>query len=405
MEGKVNEKIISALDLGSSTIKFLIAEVTDGRPSIIGVGSVPSRSINKGIVTDLNKAAEAITAAKKQAETMAGKKATPVYVSISGNHVYSLNNKGIIVISKEGREITKEDIRRVEESAKVLLLQPNQDIIHVLPRQFIIDGQDGIRNPIGMSGIKLEEEVHIITGSTTSLHNIKKCIRMADLELNGFVLQSLASSYAIINEEEKELGVALLDIGAGTGDLAIFANGNIAHTSVLPIGGEYITKDIAYGLRIPLEEAESIKKNHGFVETENNNPTGEIEIDKFGSTEKRKVSLDFIGNIITSRSDEILEGIRLELMKSGYWNNIPAGIVITGGCSLLKNFVERASEIIEIPARIGYPDGNFAIAEFLHSPAYSTSVGLIKFAIENEIAKHKKMDFLKHLSWVKDIFG
>jgi len=402
----VNEKIISTLDLGSSSVKFFIAEISDGRPSIIGVGTAPTRSINKGVVTDLNKAAEAIKQAKKQAETMSGKKATPIYVSVSGSHIYSLNNKGIIIISKEGREITKEDIKRVEESAKVLLLQPNQDIIHILPRQFIIDGQDGIRNPIGMSGIKLEEEVHIITGSTTALHNIKKCIRMADLELNEFVLQSLTSSYAVVSEEEKELGVALLDIGAGTGDLAIFANGNIAHTAVLPIGGEYITKDIAYGLRIPLEEAESIKKKYGFVVTENgNNPTGEIEIEKLGGKGKRKVSLDFIGNIITSRADEILEGIRLELMKSGYWNNMPAGIIITGGSSLLKNFGERASEIIEIPARIGYPNGDFAIAEFLHSPIYSTGVGLIKFATENTREAHKKMNFLKSFSWLKDIFG
>jgi len=402
----VTEKLVSALDLGSSSIKFFIAEVTNNRPSIIGVGTAPSRSIHKGIVTDLNKTAEAIKKAKKQAETMSGKKATSAYVSVSGGHIYSLNNKGIIVISKEGREITKEDIRRVEESAKVLLLQPNQNIIHILPRQFIIDGQDGIRNPVGMSGIKLEEEVHIITGSTTVLHNIKKCIRMADLELNEFVLQSLSSSYAVVNEEEKELGVALLDIGAGTGDLAIFSNGNITHTAVLPIGGEYITKDIAYGLRIPLDEAESIKKKYGFVTTENgNNPTGEIEIEKLGGKGKREVSLDFVGNIITSRVDEILEGIRLELMKSGYWNSIPAGLIITGGCALLKNFVERASEVIEIPARIGYPNGDFAIADFLHSPIYSTGVGLIKFAAADNKETHEKMNFSKGLSWLKDIFG
>lgn len=400
----MSERMVSVLDLGSSAIKFLIADVSDGNASIIGVGSVPTKSISKGVVVDLNKSSEAILHAKKQAETMSGKKSGPVYVSVSGGHIFSLNNKGSVIISKEGREISKDDIRRVEESAKVLLLQPNQNIIHVLPRQFIIDGQGGIRNPIGMSGIKLEEEVHIVTGSSTVIYNIKKAISMAELEFGAFVLQSLASAYSVLKEQERELGVALLDIGAGTGDLIVYNNGSIAHTAVLPIGGEYITKDLAYVLRISLEEAEVIKKQYGFVIANNAViPNGEIQIDKIGSDEKVQVNLSEIGEIVTARVNEILEGIRLELMKSGYWSSIPSGIVITGGCALLKGFSERASEILEMPARAGYPLGDFALANLLSSPEYSTAVGLVLYAIEHTEIKRRRPEMI-NLSWLKDLF-
>jgi cell division protein FtsA len=405
LERKVSEKIISGLDLGSSSVKYLIAEETDGNASIIGVGIVPSKSISKGVVVDLNKASEAIVQAKKQAEAMSGKKASAVYVTVSGAHIFSVNNRGVIVISKEGREIGNDDIKRVEESAKVLLLQPNQKIIHILPRQFIIDGQGGIRNPIGMSGIKLEEEVHIVTGSSTALYNIEKCISIAELEFGSFVLQSLSSSYSILGDQEKDLGIALLDVGAGTGDLIVYSNGNIAHTAVLPIGGEYITKDLAFALRISLEEAEKVKKKYGFVITSRGDiPSGDVEIEKMSSKEKLSVPYTEIGEIVTSRVDEILEGIRLELMKSGFWSSIPAGIVITGGCALLKGFAERASEILEIPSRVGFPKSDFALSDILSSPEYSASVGLISYAMENEKVVRRKSDLWKSLSWLKDIF-
>jgi cell division protein FtsA len=401
----MNERTISVLDLGSSNIKFLIAEVAEGNASIVGVGNVTSKSVNKGVVVDLNKTSEAITQAVKAAETMSGKKPSSVYVSVSGGHIYSLNNRGIVIVSKEGREISKDDIRRVEESAKVLLLQANQNIIHILPRQFVIDGQGGIRNPVGMSGIKLEEEVHIVTGSSTALYNIKKAISMAGLDFGSFVLQSLASSLATLKEPEKELGVALLDIGAGTGDLIVYSNGNISHTAVLPMGGEYITKDLAYGLRISFEEAEKLKREHGFVITAQGEiPSGEVEIEKVASSEKLFVPYSEVGEIITSRVDEILEGVRLELMKSGYWNSIPSGIVITGGCAALKGFSERASEILEIPSRLGYPKGDFALSNLLSTPEYSTAVGLVLYAMENEEVGRKRSDFMKSLSWLKDIF-
>ncbi len=401
----MSENLISVVDLGSSSLKFLIAEETEGNASIIGVGIVPSKSINKGVVVDLNKASEALVQAKKQAENMSGKKASPVYVTVSGAHIYSLNNKGVVIISKEGREISQEDIKRVEESAKVLLLQPNQRIIHVLPRQFIIDGQGGIRNPVGMSGIKLEEEVHIITGSSTALYNIEKCISMAGLDFDTFVAQSLSSSLSTVSEQEKELGVALLDIGAGTGDLIVYSNGNIAHSAVLPIGGEYITKDVAFGLRISLDEAENVKKNYGFVLTNRGEiPQGEVEMERIGLKDKLIVPYTEIGEIVSSRVDEILEGIRLELMKSGYWNSIPAGIVITGGCALLKGFTERASEILEIPSRVGLPRNDFALTNILNSPEYSASIGLVMYALENEKTLKRRPEFWKGLSWLKDLF-
>lgn len=399
----MGERLISVLDLGSSAVKFLIAEVSDGNYSIIGVGNVPSKSINKGVVTDLNKACEAILQARKQAENMSNKKAGAVFVSVSGAHVYSLNNKGSVIISKEGREISKDDIRRVEESAKVLLLQPNQSIVHVLPRQFIIDGQGGIKNPVGMSGIKLEEEVHIVTGSSTVLYNIKKAISMADLEFGDFVLQSLASSYATLTDQEKEIGVALLDIGAGTGDLIVFNNGSVAHTSVLPIGGEYITKDLAQILRISFDESETLKRKHGFVYREDEEIGDElVEIERIGSREKVTEKLSRIGDIITDRVDEILEGVKLELMKSGYWSSIHSGIVITGGCSLLKGFVDRASYVLDAPARLGYPSSDFVLADTLSSPEYATSVGLVLYASEHTEVRRKRANF--DFSWLKELF-
>lgn len=399
----MGDKLISVLDLGSSAIKFLIAEVSNGSYSVVGVGNVPSKSISKGVVTDLNKASEAIVQAKKQAENMSNKKAGAVYVSVSGGHVYSLNNKGSVIISREGREISRDDIRRVEESAKVLLLQPNQSIIHVLPRQFIIDGQGGIKNPVGMSGIKLEEEVHIVTGSSTVLYNIKKAISMADLEFSGFVLQSLASATATLNEQEKDIGVALLDIGAGTGDLIVYNNGSVAHSSVLPIGGEYITKDLAQLLRISFEEAEALKKRYGFVFREEGEINDEfVEIEKIGSREKVTVKLSKIGEYITDRVDEILEGVKLELMKSGYWSSIHSGIVITGGCALLKGFVERASYVLDAPARLGYTSSDFVLADTLSSPEYATSVGLVLYASEQSEVRKRRGSI--DLSWLKELF-
>jgi cell division protein FtsA len=399
------DRIISALDLGSQSIKFLIAEIADENASIIGVGNVPSKSISKGVVIDLNKASEAVLQAKKIAETMAGKKASSVLVSVSGTHIYSLNNKGSVIVSREGREISKDDIKRVEESARVLLLQPNQRVIHSIPRQFIIDGQGGIKNPIGMSGIKLEEEVHVVTGSSTVLYNIEKVISMVDLKNESFVLQSLASALSTLKEQEKELGVALVDIGAGTGDLAVYVNGGIAHTSVLPIGGDYITKDIAYALRISLEEAENLKKEAGFVKTEDTLVGDEsVEVARIGSDDKLNVRLDYLSDVITARADEILQAIKLELIKSGFWGSIHSGIVITGGCAKLKNFVKRAGEVLGIPARIGFPKAEYAFSDMLSSPEYATSIGLVIYSLNEEHTLKKARSPFTGFSWLKDIF-
>lgn len=399
------DRIVSALDLGSQSVKFLIGEISNGNASIIGAGKVPSKSISKGVVIDLNRAAEAVSEAKKVAETMAGKKANSVYVSVSGSHLYSLNNKGSIIVSREGREISKDDVKRVEESARVLLLQANQRVIHAIPRQFIIDGQGGIRNPVGMSGIKLEEEVHIVTGSSTVLYNIEKVVSMVDLKKEAFVLQSLASSLSTLKEQEKELGVALVDIGAGTGDIAVFVNGSIAHTSVLPIGGEYITKDIAYALRVSLEEAERIKKDFGFAKSGNTvleNST--IEVSRIGTDEKTTVDIDYLSDVITARVDEILETLKLELIKSGYWGALHSGVVFTGGCAKLKNFGKRADEVLELPVRIGIPKSDYTFSDMLSDPEYATSVGLILYALSEGGKSRKVSNPFSSLSWIKDIF-
>jgi len=400
----VNEKIISALDLGSGSVKIAIAEVGENEPLVVGFGESISRGIKKGVVVDLDKTSQAIRDAKQKAENMSGKKITSVDVVVSGTHIHSVNNKGTVIISREGREITKDDVRRAEESAKVIMLQPNQEIIHALPRQFIIDEQGGIRNPVGMSGIKLEEEVHIVTGSSTVLRNIKKCVKNADLRVNDFVLHSVASSYAALREEEKELGVVLLDMGAGTTDLIVFSEGNISFTEVFPMAGEYITKDLAYGLKVSLEEAERIKKEYGVVTAEYDDLEGEAEIQDISGSGKNKIPLSKISEIITYRVDEIFENIRFELIKLGEWGNMPAGIVLTGGSANLKGIAKRASEIFETSVRIGKPIGGGVSGDTLTMPQYSGVIGLVKYMVENEnLSKRKSFRNWGDFSWLKDI--
>ncbi len=401
----MNEKIVAALDLGSSTVKFLIAEVSENEPLVIGVGEAPSRGINKGIIVDLDKATNSIIEAKQQAENMSGKKVSSVAVTVSGTHIHSVNNKGTVIISREGREITTDDVRRAEESAKVIMLQPNQEIIHVLPRQFIIDGQGGIRNAVGMSGIKLEEEVHIVTGSTTVLQNIRKCVRNAELSVERFVLQSVASSYSALKEEEKELGVTLIDIGGGTVDIIAFSDGNISFTEVFPMAGEYLTKDLATVLRISLAEAERIKKQYGYIGKEMEEDDEEVVIFGLGENTETRISRRRIAEIIQARIEEIFENIRFELTKLGYWSNMSAGVVLTGGTANLKGISEKASEILEVPVRIGHPGNDGGTVDMLKLPQYSAVVGLVNYVSALKNSKHGVNFNTKWLSWLKDILG
>ncbi len=399
----MNERIIAALDLGSSTIKFLIAEASENEPLVIGVGEAPSKGINKGIIVDLEKATNSIIEAKQQAENMSGKKVSSVAVTVSGTHIHSVNNKGTVIISREGREITTDDVRRAEESAKVIMLQPNQEIIHVLPRQFIIDGQGGIRNAVGMSGIKLEEEVHIVTGSTTVLQNIRKCVRNAELSVEKFVLQSVASSYSALKEEEKELGVTLIDVGGGTVDIIAFSEGNISFTEVFPMAGEYLTKDLASILRISLAEAERIKKQYGYVGNAIENENEEIVVSGLGESKNIKIPRKQIAEIIQDRVDEIFENIRFELTKLGYWGSMSAGVVLTGGTANLKGIAKRTSEILEVPVRIGHPGNDGGTVDMLKSPQYSAVVGLVNYISTLNSAKRGANFNLKWFSWLKDI--
>ncbi len=409
----MNEKVVAALDLGSSTVKFLIAEVSEGEPLVIGVGQAQSKGINKGVIVDLDKATNSIIKAKQQAENMCGKKVSSVAVTVSGTHIHSVNNKGTVIISREGREITTDDVRRAEESAKVIMLQPNQEIIHVLPRQFIIDGQGGIRNPVGMSGIKLEEEVHIVTGSATVLQNIRKCVRNAELSVERFVLQSVASSYAVLKEEEKDLGVALIDIGGGTVDIIAFAEGNIVFTEVFPIAGEYLTKDLAYGLKISLAEAERIKKEYGYIKEEDegyreetdsfddSDENEKISVFVLGENKSVKISRRKISRILQPRVDEIFENIRFELTKFGY--KIPTVVVLTGGTANLKGLTGRVHNLLDTSVRVGYPGNEEGTVDMLKSPQYSAVVGLVNYVTKLDSLKRGASFNLRWLSWLKDI--
>ncbi len=418
-------QIITGLDIGTTKICAMIAEVSsESQIEIIGIGLSPSQGLRKGIVVDIDQTGKAIKEAVSKAERMAGVEVDSVYVGIAGAHISSMNSHGVIAVSGDNKEIEASDVQRVMEAAQIIPLSAEEEIIHVLPREFIVDGCEGISDPLGMSGVRLEVESHIVTGSSTSIQNLAKSVLKSGFEVEDVVLEPLASSKAVLSEDEKELGVALVDIGGGTTDVVIYHEGSIAYTSVLPLGGNHVSNDIAVGLRTPISEAEKIKIKKGSTLPKKVNKNEKIEVITASGQVKNKVSRQKLCQVIQPRTEEMFNMIAGELQESGSKDLIPAGLVLTGGASLLEGTPELASEILELPVRIGQPDYISGLSDVISNPVYvqkgekipkaifSTTVGLIEYGVEyyseEQITQNSKEivnNFFKKIKrWFEDFF-
>jgi len=378
------EETVVGLDIGTTKVEAIIAQdLGEGEFDVIGVGTTPSEGLKKGVVVNLEKTVESITKAVSDAELMAGVKPSSVYAGIAGGHIRSLNSRGVIAISEPHKEVTKRDVERVIDAAKAVAIPMDREVLHVLPLEFWVDDQPGIKDPVGMMGVRLEVEVHIVTGAVTSAQNICRSIRRADLRVNDLVLQPLASSYAVLTQDEKKLGVALLDIGGGTTDIAIFYDGCIRHTAVVGWGGENITRDIAIGLRTPLEQAERIKVNFGCALPSIVEPDETIKVPGVGGREPRPVSRRILAQIIEPRVEEIFTLALREMKRSDFTDLLAAGVVLTGGASMMEGIAELAEQVFDMPAKVGTPITSGGLIDLVSSPIHATGLGLIKYALQS----------------------
>jgi cell division protein FtsA len=371
------DELVVGLDIGTTKICVIVAERTENGVDVVGIGTHPSRGLRKGVVVDIDATVDSIKHAVEEAELMADCEIASVYAGIAGSHIHGFNSHGVVAV--KDREVSESDVRRVIDAAKAVAIPMDREVIHVIPQEFIIDDQDGIREPLGMSGVRLEAKIHIVTAAVTSAQNIVKCANKAGLNVIDIVLEPLASAEASLADDERDLGVCLVDIGGGTTDLAVFADGSIKHTSVLGLGGYHISNDIAVGLRTPFEEAERIKKRFG-VAAARFLPTDDvISVPSVGGRRPREVSRKILCEIIEPRVDEILSLARQELVKAGVEDRTPSGIVLTGGCSALEGLADLAEEIFEAPVRIGLPRHVGGLQDVVRSPMYATGVGLALF--------------------------
>jgi cell division protein FtsA len=383
MAKKTDRKLIVGLDIGTSKVAALVAEHTSsGEIEIIGIGSTPSRGLKKGVVVNLESTVNSIQRAVEEAELMAGCQIHSVFAGIAGSHIKSLNSHGIVAI--KDKEVTQYDIDRVIDSARAVAIPADQKIVHILPQEFVIDQQEGIKEPIGMSGIRLEAKVHIVTGSASAAQNITRCIRRCGLEVEDVVLEQLASCTAVLTEDEKELGVCLIDIGGGTTDIAVYSDGAIRHTAVIPIAGDQVTNDIAVALRTPTLNAEEIKRKYACALTQLAKADETIEVPSIGDRASRQISKQNLAEIIEPRYEELMLLVQAELRRSGYEELIAAGIVITGGSSKVKGLPELAEEIFHMPVRVGLPQHVTGLTDVVNNPIYSTAVGLVLYGREHQ---------------------
>ncbi len=383
-----NKDLIVGLDIGTSKVVVIAAEVTsDGTFEIIGMGSHPSSGLKKGVVANIETTVNAIQRALEEVELMANCKIHDVYTGVAGNHIKSFNSHGMVAI--KDREVSELDVERVMETAKAVNIPANQQVLHILNQEFIIDGQEDVREPIGMNGIRLEVKVHIVTGSISAVQNIMKCVRRCGLEVGDVVLQPLASSMAVLSEDEKDLGVCLVDIGGGTTDIAVFNQGAIRHTAVIPIAGDQITNDIAMALRTPTKDAEDIKCRYGCALKGMADSREMIEVLGVGERGTRQLSRQTLAEVIEPRIEELYLLVQKELRRSGFEELLSSGIVITGGSSSLLGMVELGEEIFHMPVRLGLPFYRGSLAEVVRTPRFSTGVGLIIAGIEQNRHHHK----------------
>jgi cell division protein FtsA len=379
----MDERILVGLDVGTTKIGVVIAKLQEsGSVKIIGIGTHPSEGLKKGVVTNIDKTVKSIENAIKEAESMAGVDVNDVYVGIAGKHIRCFDSKGMVSISRQNTEISVGDVYRVIEQARTVNIPSDRQIIHVIPKDFSVDSQSGIKDPLGMSGVKLEASVYIVTASVASEQNIHKSVMKAGFNVAGVVLEALASAYAVLDKDEKELGVAVVDMGGGTTDLVVFIENAINYAASIDFGGSIVTSDVSQGIRTPVEKAEEIKKKYGSCRNDINQEE-KIPVPGVGGREAAEMSRSFLAEIIDARIKEILEMVNQELIKKKLHHKLGAGIVLTGGGSLLDGIRERAEEIFDLPVRIGKPDGSLGgIMDAINSPTHSTGVGLVLYAAE-----------------------
>ncbi|OGP15756.1 MAG: cell division protein FtsA [Deltaproteobacteria bacterium RIFCSPLOWO2_02_FULL_50_16] len=379
------EEIIVGLDIGTTKICAIVGQATDDGIDIIGIGSHPSRGLRKGVVVNIESTVESIKKAVEEAELMAGCEISSVYAGIAGGHIRGINSHGVVAL--KDKEVRQIDVDRVIHAAQAVAIPLDREVIHVIPQEFVLDDQDGIHDPVGMSGIRFEARIHIVTAAVTSAQNIIKSVNRAGLNVDDIVLEQLASSESSLTREEKDLGVAIIDIGGGTTDLAIFSQGSIVHTSVLSLGGNHLTNDIAVGLRTPAVEAEKIKRKYGCSIPTMVQKEETIEVPSVGGRGERLLSRQILAEIIEPRMEEIFSLVRQEITKSGYEDLIASGVVLTGGTANLQGISELAEQIFNLPVRVGTPHGVGGLVEVVQNPMYATGVGLALYGCHNQSEK------------------
>ncbi|MDH3977716.1 MAG: cell division protein FtsA [Gammaproteobacteria bacterium] len=379
MSKNIDKGLIVGLDIGTSKVVAIVGEMRDDNElEVIGFGIHPSRGLKKGVVVNIESTVNSIQRAIEEAELMAGCEINSVFTGIAGSHVRSLNSHGIVAI--KDREVVSSDVDRVIDAARAVAIPADQRILHVLPQEYIIDGQEGIREPIGMSGVRLEARVHMVTGAASAAQNIVKCVQRCGLEVDDVVLEQLASSYAVLTDDEMELGVCLVDIGGGTTDIAVFNGGAIKHTAVIPIAGDQVTNDIAVSMRTPTQYAEEIKIKYACALSQLANRDETIEVPSVGDRPPRRLARQTLAEVVEPRYEELFSLIRDELRRSGFEDMVAAGVVLTGGSSKMEGAVELAEEVFHMPVRLGMPQHVQGLADVVRNPIHATGVGLLLYA-------------------------
>jgi cell division protein FtsA len=393
MAKKADKTLIVGLDIGTSKVVAIVGEISpDDEIEVIGIGSSRSRGLKKGVVVNIESTVHSIQRAIEEAELMAGCEIHSVFAGIAGSHIRSLNSHGIVAI--RDNEVSVNDVDRVIDAARAVAIPADQKILHILPQEFVIDNQEGIKEPIGMSGVRLEAKVHMVTGAVSAAQNIVKCVRRCGLEVDDIILEQLASSYAVLTEDERDLGVCLVDMGGGTTDIAVFTDGSIHHTAVIPIAGDQVTNDIAVALRTPTQHAEDVKVRFACALTQLANPDETIEVPSVGDRPPRRLARQTLAEVVEPRYEELFNLVQAELRRSGYEDMIAAGIVLTGGSSKMEGVVELAEEIFHMPVRVGMPQHVSGLGDVVRNPIYSTGVGLLLFGLKRsqDLARGQKVD-------------
>ena len=380
-----NGNIIVGLDIGTTKICAVVGEVAGDKINVVGIGTHPSIGLRKGVVVNIESTVESIQKAIEEAELMAGCEISSVYAGIAGGHITGFNSRGIVAI--KGPEVTQQDVDRVIDAARAVAIPMDREVIHVIPQDFMIDEQGGIQNPVGMSGVRLEAKIHIVTGAVTSAHNIVKCANRSGLDVCDIVLEPLASGEAVLTDEEKDVGTALMDLGGGTTDLAVFSGKHIKHTFVLALGGNNLTNDISIGLRASMADAERIKKKYGTCISQNISGDETIEVPGMGGHKPRKLQRQILAEILEPRMEEIFTLIKREVYRAGMENIITSGVVLTGGSSLLEGVTDIAESVLELPTRLGTPRGISGLTDVVNNPMYATAVGLVLYGARNQPKK------------------